>query len=1239
MPGDYSRFRFDPTRDYAGVLEQQGRVRLDSDHNEGVEIADRGVRAERVDTLGRAAVPAAGGANRDAFRVRVPALGQLTVDPGRIYVDGILAECHGAPTCIAWDAALDEPRATGPVSYDDQPYLAAGSPRGAPSAAGTTDLVYLAVWRREVTELEDPGLTEVALGGPDTTTRLQTAWQVGILPDVGTARCGAGAAWDALTAPSGGRLTVRGEAAPASSDPCPVPERGGFRGLENQLYRVEVHVGGGMGAARFKWNRDNASLAAAVEKVEDAPSGGSLVTVSRLGRDDVNRFQRQEWVEVLDDRAELGGQGGVMARVVDVDLASRVLTVEPRLPAGRFDPADAARHTRVRAWHPARAADADGLVAVAAGPVKLEDGIELSFSLPAGGEFRAGDYWVFAARTVNGWVEPLQDAPPRGVRRHYCALATVTWGATAAETKVRDCRVPWHPGGCCSEVVFPGQSIQDAVDRLPPAGGCVCLKPGLHRVDEPVRIERSSVCLRGESAGVVVRRAGGETVLAIGGAGGETIDHVCVERIRFETGDTVEGDDGVVRVVAASGVSLRGCAFAPPSPDDPDAAAPPFVPAVAVLAAKASELVVERCAVWNLLGGVCAGAASGAVTVADCRFFGPAWTEDDGTRSRGHRGVWLLDDTVGPCQVVRNEFQHYMEAVVVGREAAGTVVADNRVFRDGSALGPAFTSTEQLEALFSGIRPLDFLDGFAIAAWAPGCLIARNEVRLTAAGQKAILVNGSDTMVRENRISAELEPAGGPPLGVVLASRADADENDPWLSGCTVLDNRFAGPVGAILSFGWVQDLQICGNRVTGDRDAYARSVPEPDHVPSRAAVRAVVDGGFALGWGVLASQLHASAIAGNHVAFTLAGIALNATSGVSVRDNHVGACVGGVCARGGIGQVVEGNYVDAIYAAGIYGVDVDRCTAIGNVLRGCGGVAVYLCHGSANTVGENRIEGGGFGIALFRQTRGTAWGNAVIGSARTGIVVNASEGGLMLRDARVLNCGSARGMMVQVFGGTQENVASGVDTELIAAGISLTNCDGIVDLDGCDVRYTGEPVEPGGSRNTGRRFAVFGSLMDRVQVRGCTLVGAELPPGDEPLRGGALHLYCFDNLSIFPQSPWSVQREWYCRVSDSVLEGYEHTIALCWVLGGEVDFDANRCQKRQEPQQGSGKYPAVLMFADMLCVNGNRIRGNVRMDSPTLTIYGTHLVATGNTSYGGAEINVTTAVVPSPYANFNATF
>jgi hypothetical protein len=61
------------------------------------------------------------------------------------------------------------------LTYRSQPQLPTAPPL---EAAARTELVYLDVWQRHVTATEDPGIREVALGGPDTGTRLQTVCQV-----------------------------------------------------------------------------------------------------------------------------------------------------------------------------------------------------------------------------------------------------------------------------------------------------------------------------------------------------------------------------------------------------------------------------------------------------------------------------------------------------------------------------------------------------------------------------------------------------------------------------------------------------------------------------------------------------------------------------------------------------------------------------------------------------------------------------------------------------------------------------------------------------------------------------------------------------------------------------------------------------------------------------------------------------------------------------------------------------
>lgn len=453
MSGDYSRNSFDARRHFSLVRLQQGRVGLDSDWNEQAEIIERRARTHAVDALGRHGVPRE---TVDGFRITLGSAGgppTLAIGRGRIYVDGLLAENHGGPP-RSFD--LSELRADGrspagvlgealgaaTLDYAAQPYWPTPDPL--PAGAGP-HLVYLDVWQREVTAIEDATLLEKALGGVDTTTRLQTVWQVRVLANVGTGVVQAAAAlWQRVQRPRApsGRLTTQLDPAVQPSNPCLIATSGGYGGLENQLYRVEVHEGGLPGTATFKWSRDNATVTTTVDEV----ISNTLLHVASTGRDAVLGFDAGQWVEVIDDHREFAARPGALMKIADVDHESRRISFATPVPAdllpsGVGGDTPGRRHTRLRRWDQAGivrdgaggvVADLDAAGALGAIPipaaagtaVALESGIRVAFDLAeADGRFRAGDSWTFAARSIDASVEKLDRAPPQGVHRHCVPLA------------------------------------------------------------------------------------------------------------------------------------------------------------------------------------------------------------------------------------------------------------------------------------------------------------------------------------------------------------------------------------------------------------------------------------------------------------------------------------------------------------------------------------------------------------------------------------------------------------------------------------------------------------------------------------------------------------------------------------------------------------------------------------------------------------------------------------------------
>ena len=580
MPGDYSRRTFDPTRDVAGVFEQQGRVRLDADINELVEVLDRRLRATSLDTLGPAVVPVQ---TPDGFAIGLGGAG-VTIGPGRAYVDGIQVDNHGHSldgfVKPAFDAGLEEIRGTQAMDWTRQPYLPDPTSSWAiPEPVTGRWVAYLDVWHRERTWVEDPRSLDPALYGIDTSTRRQTIWQVKLLDAArdangGTVDCSTPGSllpgWDDVTRPSASRLTTTAVGVPASTDPCQIPPNGGFRGVENRLYRVEIHDGGAAGLATWKWSRDNAAIAAPVT----AMSGTQLV-VERLGRDNVLRFATGDWIEVTDDDRELVGQPGELAKVLSVDETRDTIVLTSPLLTTFDTAAPTSVATRIRRWDQVGAGPT-GLFTVGAAPAVLEAGVQVSFTLDpdiAGGSYRTGEHWVFAARVADGSVEALDAAPPVAPHHHFARLAVVDFDAGS----VTDCRVMWPPpfgggGDCGCECDFcvtalshnsGAFTIQEAVKQALPLGGVICLGQGVYRLRDTVDIPgATSLTIRGKGWRTIVLTPGSEPAFLIEGGRGVTIEDLMVigSDGRFREPD--QPDRGPV--VAPGGLAgLRGrCAIA-----------------------------------------------------------------------------------------------------------------------------------------------------------------------------------------------------------------------------------------------------------------------------------------------------------------------------------------------------------------------------------------------------------------------------------------------------------------------------------------------------------------------------------------------------------------------------------------------------------------------------------------------------------------------------------------------------
>ena len=456
MKGDFTRIIFDPNEHITRVLMQQGRVQLDADWNEQASIWLHYLRSLAADLIGKHGGPPGTlgfkiSHREDEEADDVPLDGDFYIWPGHYYLDGVLCENDGSVLY---------------TKQPDYPY---------PPALTNADesyLVYLHAWERHVTHLQtNYPIREVALNGPDTATRAQLVCQVIaldsyeeegeeiVVPDNPTQAdahdfCNTWLAYMQEQQANRGYLIASLLDENNEEDACVISSDSRYRGLENQLYRVEIHNGGEAADATFKFSRENGSvifpLAQEVKKTK--------IFLEHLGKDDRFGLQKGDWVEIVDDDYVLYRKAGKLLKVDSVDPIERSVTLETAPENGVGD--DMGKHPILRRWDQKAGKveegglelnDSEGNGDNAAHVLKpandsrlhhLEDGIQIEFPGPAQDEdpepiFQTGDYWLIPARTATGKIEwPREDPgdeksdpralPPRGINHHFAPLAIIT---------------------------------------------------------------------------------------------------------------------------------------------------------------------------------------------------------------------------------------------------------------------------------------------------------------------------------------------------------------------------------------------------------------------------------------------------------------------------------------------------------------------------------------------------------------------------------------------------------------------------------------------------------------------------------------------------------------------------------------------------------------------------------------------------------------------------------------------
>ncbi|MDV6250462.1 DUF6519 domain-containing protein [Vibrio sp. EA2] len=417
MKTQISRRSFKANQGYSGVYQQMGRMITDADWNELNDIVKNRLADALVDIIGS-------GIPRDNGLVRQISPDNYQLHWGQVYVDGIGAHVRpDSNNALAFNFSQQQ----------DFP--------GAPALIAGEHKLYLDVWERTVTHLEDSRLLDFGLKGADTCTRTQVMAQVkSCSTDYSREDIEAN---NRINPPIGNQrvsLSIRqGQTLNDPCDPCSeelnIPED-----IGNFLFRVEVHD------VQWDENSDNPRVVALTLKWSSENGAEAYeVLQNPIG------FKSSQWAyEFFSGPSDNPDDNMLSEKHLGHHLMAG-FSAERAILTNGFTPGDAPGKNLVRrwdgfarfihdsdGWHLDEGYDrgsplSTGLSDTNHGYVDVDEQtvlnlekirltIELDEPIAV-----AGDYWLGEVRETihNDQPDIILSALPQGILHHYWTLGTV----------------------------------------------------------------------------------------------------------------------------------------------------------------------------------------------------------------------------------------------------------------------------------------------------------------------------------------------------------------------------------------------------------------------------------------------------------------------------------------------------------------------------------------------------------------------------------------------------------------------------------------------------------------------------------------------------------------------------------------------------------------------------------------------------------------------------------------------
>lgn len=501
---------------------------------------------------------------------------------GQFMLDGVIVE---QPEDRRWNRLVGDPSRDG-SSFDVL------SP-----STGEYLCAYLELWERHYTAVHDPGMQERALGSElDTTTRTRWLAQVKLLPlsstSSSTAIAEARMAFSAIDH-GNAELEITTPPAVGTVSPCDLPEIEGYQGLDNRLYRFEVHTGGDLSQLQLKYSRNNGA-----ELVAVTATGDPIITHITIPNH--ARFEDQDLIELRGEAIEHGDSSPAEVIAGSFTPATRrvgaLVTLSDPQPGTdgtifAITPTVALADLSDATDFPITARRWDGLLESLTSEVTLPDGSNLELVV-TGDDFRPGQWWEYEARVHTDNVSSEWPSAPHGPERLFAPLAVLRYDGSSDPVELiawlderfaRACElsaddIAFDGGLCGSSAMTVQEQLEELCKR--DGAGCCCevtLTPGSDDAaeDDAARINQVITDNHGDVVICLTEgiyrllspiRSSGDKVVIRGCPEAALVAYTDARAIVVEDG-TLELEDLVVASIASVGAGVGGTQLIHVSPE------------------------------------------------------------------------------------------------------------------------------------------------------------------------------------------------------------------------------------------------------------------------------------------------------------------------------------------------------------------------------------------------------------------------------------------------------------------------------------------------------------------------------------------------------------------------------------------------------------------------------------------------------------------------------------------------